>query len=216
MPRTEVNRNLLFSTNPSFETAPTFVAATNVVTRWIDGTAAGSTATTSAFKWGTVSGTNAGTFSAQFDDSQKYSGSYSLKVSTGAVSSAIDVSPVVNITTANVLRSGIPVSGSTSYTCTYWMKTAVTSGTANDGACINFNERNTAAGGSVNNKGTLVKTTTDWTLYTVTFTTASATRFLVPRLSVVGTTGTATLIMDAWFDDIVIKPTIPVTRTAVS
>ena len=54
---------------------------------------------------------------------------------------------------------------------------------------------------------TKVKTTTGWTKYTTVFTTNSATREVNIEPRIYGHTGTGTLIMDAWFDDIVLKKT---------
>jgi hypothetical protein len=108
------------------------------------------------------------------------------------------------------------VSPGASYTGTVWMKTNYVSGDSSDGAFVNFREV-TALGTLVaSNITAKIKTTTDWTPYTVTFTTGFSTRFIVPRLSVVGQTGTGTLIMDAWFDDIVLKPTVTTARTVVT
>jgi hypothetical protein len=95
------------------------------------------------------------------------------------------------------------------------MKTSLGSGDATNGARVNFQERNGAGTAVTSNQPTAVKTTTDWTLYTVTFTTNANTRFINPVLQIYGHQGTATLIMDAWFDEVTIKPTTAVTRAAV-
>ena len=68
----------------------------------------------------------------------------------------------------------------------------------------------------VTNVGTYVKTTTDWTLYTVTFTTAANTVYLAFDHRVYGHQGAATLIMDAWFDDIYLAPTTNPGRIAIT
>lgn len=214
MPRNLVRGNRV--RNGDFEIAPTFTAATNTTARFIDGTAAGSAALLSSYRWGIISGTTANTFTAQFDNSEKYAGTYSMKLSTGAVASALEVGPFTAYSVVNLQRCAVPCLGSTAYTCKFWMKTSLTSGTSNDGAFVNINERTVANGGSVNNYSTKILTTTDWTQYTIQFTTASATRFLVPRMGVAGSSGAATLVMDAWFDNLEIYPTTEATRTATS
>lgn len=218
MPRTSIaERNLLRAKNSGFETAPTFIAATTTSNKFIDGSAAGITALASAYRWAIISGTTNGTFSAQFDNTFSHSGSSSIKLSTGAVSSALEVGLVTAISLAGgLLVNGIPVSGSTQYTARFWMKTDLISGSSTNGASMNFNERNVSAGGSVSNQSSKITTTTAWTQYSITFTTASATRFIVPRLQCIGTGGAATLIMNAWFDDIELYPTTVLNRTATT
>lgn len=216
MPRLTVNNYMLAGRNADFEVAPTFTAATSTGARWIDGSAAGIAASDSAYKWAIISGTTANTFAAQFDNSEKYDGTNSMKLSLGAVGSSLEVGPMTSIAVGGLIRTGIPCAGSTAYTAKFWMKTTYTSGDSNDGAFVNINERTVAAGGSVNNTSTKIKTTTDWTQYTIQFTTAAATRFLIPRLALAGVSGTGTLIMTAWFDKLELYPTTPITRTAVS
>jgi len=89
-----------------------------------------------------------------------------------------------------------------------WLKTVVYSGTSSNAAAIQFAESNnsgTTAGAATTTP--YVKTTQDWTLYTRTFTTSASTAYVQTSIRVYGHTGTGTLIMDAWFDDIVLKPT---------
>lgn len=209
------NPNLVY--NGGFELAPPFTAATTTVTRWIDGTATGST-TNDVFRWSYRSGI--GTDSAQFDSTQFHSGTYSLKLSTLSTAANIQASTYNksgNPTIDDVQRYLIPVLPNTSYTGTYWMKTNYVSGAATSGAAIRFSEFAAGGGGAlVFNTGTLIQTTTGWTQYTITFTTSATTAAIEVTPRIIGSDGTATLIMDAWFDDIVLTPTTPVTRVAVS
>jgi len=211
--RVPANGNLV--KNFDFEVAPTFVAATNTTQRFIDGTAAGSS-TNGTYKWAIVAVSTAGTFSAQFDSSVSFAGQNSMKLSIGATGSALNVGSLTLVSAANLANFGIPVIPNTSYTATYRMRTVLTSGSATTGARMNFNEYDSAAGNSVSNQGTAVLTTTDWTLYTVTFTTAATTNYIVPRLVLRGNDGAATLIMDAWFDDIYLAPTTNPGRVAIT
>jgi hypothetical protein len=93
------------------------------------------------------------------------------------------------------------------------MKTTANSGSATSGAGLDAREWNGAGTvGATNVIGTPVTTTTDWTKYSATFTTASTARFIQIRPQVIGNDGTATLIMDAWFDDIKLTTTTPDVR----
>lgn len=199
--------------NGDFEYAPAFTAATTSQQKWIDGTAGGSSAGDSPYRWGTLAVT--GTASTRYDGTVSRSGSYSLKLSTTAVASAIRVANMNSLTTSEINRLAIPVLPSTSYTLTYWMKTQANSGSATSGARMRITERD-GVGGAVITDGTLVTTTTDWTQYTITKTTASTTRFIDVEMFVTGNDGTATLIMDAWFDNIKLDLTSGTTRTVVT
>lgn len=185
--------NLLI--NGDFESAPTFVAATTTTSTWIDGTAAGSTATTGPYGWG-LFGASLST-SAQFDTAQTKTGQYSLKLSTLSANRICTVAPQIAVTTQGI-PSALP---GTTYSYSFWMKTNKTSGDS-AGAYVDFLERNGAGNAGASHLSTQVNTTTDWTYYSGSFTTASTCRFITPKLFVEGNTGTATLIMDAWFDDI--------------
>lgn len=208
--RKQVNGNLVY--NGDFEYAPVVNVATTTGSRWIDGTAGGS-ATNSIFGRYLV---GAGTYSGLFDSSTKYSGSYSLKISTLATASQVYVQPTTGTSASLLQQYAIPVLPSTSYTLTYKMKTNYVSGDSNDGAYGEISEFTGAGGLVLATTGTKVKTTTDWTTYTVTLTTGATTRYAVLYQRIFGHTGSATLIMDAWFDDITLTPTTPITRTAVT
>lgn len=203
-----VSDNLVY--NADFEYAPAFTA-TQTGGGWIDGTLAGS-ATNNNFGW---HGNGSGTRSIQFDSSNSHGGTYSLKASTLAAASYVEIrSNKVGSTYNTAPGVGFDMKPSTSYTLSYWMKTNYTSGSSSHGAYISMLE----AQGDGTNTGsamapTYVQSTTGWTKYTFTFTTAATTRrgHIEPRIY--GHTGSANLIMDAWFDDIVLKPTTAVTRT---
>lgn len=201
--------------NGGFEYAPPFTAATTTITRYIDGTAGGST-TNDLFGWG-IEGTNStGTVSARFDTSNVNSGTYSMKVSTTAVASACDVRITRNISAANVLQYGIPVSPSTSYDVSFYMQTVANSGSATTGAHLRIGQYTAAGAGITSSDSTKIQTTTGLTRYTFSFTTSATTAFLIPGVRVVGNDGAGTLIMDAWFDDIVLTATTPQVRAAAS
>lgn len=206
-PRRDIN-NLVF--NGSFDYAPTFTAVTTTASRFIDGTAGG-TAVPTPHKWA-VSYTSGSGFAASFDTTEKYSGSSSMKISTTATNSA--VAAAYAIATTNIpLYQLIRISPSTSYTVTFKMKTTAVSGSGN-GAYLRINQYDqSGAFISVATTTTQIPTTTGWTAYTATFTTAASASFVNVLCAISGNSGAATLIMDAWFDDITLTPTTPITRS---
>jgi len=204
--KASVNANMV--KNGNFEYAPPFTAATTTITRYIDGTAGGST-TNDLFGWG-IEGTNSvGSVSARFDTSNVNTGTYSMKVSTTATASACDVRITRNITAANVLQYGIRVTPNTDYDVSFYMQTVANSGSATQGAHVRIGQFTSAGASVTSTDSTKVQTTTALTRYTFRFTTSSTTTFLVPGLRVVGSDGAGTLIMDAWFDDLTITPVYP-------
>lgn len=192
-----------FVLNGDFTTVPTLVAP-QTTTGYIDGTATGSAVPIAGSNWA-VFGLN-NSITAQIDATETYNGKATLKLATTAVNSRVTAQNILSATRAGMLQA-IPVLPSTAYTCTFWMKTNVTSGDSNDGAHTAFVERDSEGGQVVVNADTPVKATQDWTLHTISFTTNSATRFLTIRPHVTGNTGTATLIMDAWFADFRVSST---------
>ncbi len=205
-----VNNNLVY--NGDFEIAPQVNVPTTTQFRWIDGTAAGVSSPINIFGWGLQTGS--ATATALFDSTVSHSGNYSLKLSATATASSVKVSNKAN---SSYFGSMSPVLPSTSYTISGWYKTSVTSGTATTGVMVQaigkINEDNnedvtyTAVSG--------VKTTTDWTYFTYTFTTDSNINYIKTAFRI-NNDGAATLIMDAWFDDIQLYPTTPVTRNVAT
>jgi hypothetical protein len=204
--RSLINKNLV--KNGDFEFAPpTNVAQTSGLS-WIDGTVGGS-ASNSIFGWVTDL-RFATSSSVKFDSTNLHAGSYALKASLGAVGSFIEIT---QFTPSSLYKTyAMPALPNTSYTCTYWMKTNYVSGDSSDGATVNILEIDGSGNDLTAPTSTKIKTTTDWTQYTVTWTTNASTRYLRIRPTIYGHTGAATLIMDAWFDDIVLKPTTPAQR----
>lgn len=209
-----VNGNLV--PNGDFEYAPPFTAATTTAPRFIDGTAAGTLAY-KGFRW--TNRGRAGTTGVKFDTAEKHSGSTSLKISTLAAASFVEVNlyALSGVPTSLEVRDDlIPALPNTAYTLKFWMKTNYISGDSSNGATVTVSEFSGAGGSALigRNSG-YVKTTTGWTEYTISFTTNAATAAIDINPKVYGHTGTATLIMDAWFDDITLVPTTAITRTTV-
>lgn len=212
--RRPANGNLV--ENFDFEVAPTFVAATATRNRWIDGTSGGSTANTT-YKWA-LNDTNSSSsnVTAQFDTVSPNKGLYSMKLSTLGVNRVACVATAKSNSVADVSATSLRINPNTSYTYSVWMKTNYVSGDSDDGAYVQFTERNAAASSIASTTTTKVKTTTGWTKYTGTFTSSATTVYLDILLFVRGTTGAATLIMDAWFDDIYLAPTTDPGRIAIN
>jgi hypothetical protein len=208
-----VGGNLVY--NGNFEFAPPTNVACATSSRWLDGTSGGNansgTNLSGTFGWAYT--VNAGSGSSLFDSANPHTGNFGLKVSTTAIASWVFIGGSKNNTAPSVVFNGISVLPSTSYTCTYWMKTTVNSGAATTGAFISVAEANGAGTTGTGNNGTKVNTTVGWTQYSIVFTTGSTTAFLVINPQVKGSDGTATLIMDAWYDDIVLTPTVNTTRS---
>lgn len=214
--RKEVNGNLV--TNGDFEYAPPTNVPLNGNIKFIDGTSVGS-ATNSLFGWHAFSG---GSSEVMFDTTVKHSGTASLKISTVGVGQYREVSwnapnaPSSTISDRYYGKSFISVLPGTSYTCKYWMKTNYISGDSNNGAYLNIIESTGTGVSAQSTEFPYIKTTTDWTQYTAIFTTSSATRFINLQTRLYGHNGVGTLIMDAWFDDIDLRPTTAIARQLIT
>jgi hypothetical protein len=210
--REDAGQNLVF--NPDFESAPSFTAATTTAARWIDGTSGGSL-TVDTYRWALRSA--GGSVAARFDDGEAATGTYSLKISTtatGSFAEAANYRSGGNPSASEAAAYLIPVEPSTTYTVSYRMKTEAVSGDSNHGATLAITEHSATGGAATTTRlASYIKTTTDWTEYTFSFTTQSGTGTLVVNPRLYGHTGTGTLIMDAWFDDIRLRS---VTRPSVS
>lgn len=211
-----VGGNLVY--NGDFEYAPVGGVPTTSGFNWIDGTVGGSS-TNGLFGWQVVN--RIGTTSIGFDNTVSNTGSNSLKIRLLATGSWGGIGTTSGAKNSRGIGSGQPsiftVLPNTSYTISLYMKTQHYSGTANTGAVcqiINY-KANGSTVGYVADVMNGVLSTTDWTKYSLTFTTEPETSFLQILPRVVGSNGAATLIMDAWFDDITLTPTTNTTRTAV-
>lgn len=95
------------------------------------------------------------------------------------------------------------------------MRTNLVSGSATSGSFLRLNLYTAAGAIATSVDSTKVQTTTAKTVYTFQFTTGATTYLAIPNMQVVGNDGTATLIMDAWFDDLLITPAFQETRPPV-
>lgn len=198
--------------NGNFEIRPAYVADTNTANRWIDGTAAGSTAK-SSYGWSAPSsGSGVGANGViAFDTSQFRSGTASLRLSNLNASGAV---------TASSLKGASPVTAgaselffmlpNTSYTLTGYIRT---NNVPTNGAFIDirqFSSTFTALTTTSTNK--LSGTDSTWRPVTLTFTSNASVVFgcLFLRNNVAGNT------CDAWFDDITLIPNAGTGRIAAS
>ena len=208
-PQRKTPDNLL--SNGNFEYAPPFTAATTTTARWIDGTSGGSSATTGPYGW--YIGAKGGSVAASFDSTAPLSGANSLKLSTTATASSIQVYSFSSGNPGKKLTL-IPALPNTTYTMTFSMKTNVVSGSAT-GVNAGIFEYDGQGTNVTSLRTTAVNTTTDKTFYTVTKTTSSTTRFIGAVIILEGSDGAGTLIMDAWFDDITLTTTAPYSKRKV-
>lgn len=186
--------------NPGFEAPPTFVAATTTNNRWVNGQAAGGfDPTGNTYGWSYNA--NAGSGKAQYDTTNVHSGSYSFKLSTTATASWVFAGCALSESTTLVTTYGIHIQPNTVYSFTFYMKTTAVSGAATTGAFLSLKGYNSAGVSTQNTSSTGINTTTSMTKYTMTWTSASTSAFIIPEMNVRGNNGTSTLVMDAWFDD---------------
>jgi hypothetical protein len=181
--------------NGNMELAPPFVAATNTATKGVDGTAIGD-GNELAFRWRTTS--IAGSAAAQFDSSTKNSGSNSIKVSTLTAGSNLGLTS----SAGNTKYQMIPVRPSTLLKVYGYLKTNYISG-GGRGAYLRITQRS-SNGGTISALAdtTYINVTSDWTYFEASATSAPTAYYVYIELDVTGTTLTADLIMDAWFDDV--------------
>ena len=189
--------------NSDFEFAPpTNVNQTSA--NWMDGSAAGS-ATNKLFGWhANTIGTSG---YAVFDSSEKYSGSYSLHLNNGTSGTSTFV--YSSIASSAGIPTNFVLAPSTSYTLTYRLKINVVSGSGGTVKVI-MTERSGSGTAVIDNLDTYT-TSSDWALYTKTFTTNASCRWGFIKFEVGGTH-----VADAWLDMVDVRETTPSTRTAVT
>lgn len=197
------NVSSLFIPQNSFmdDLPATNVAQTTGTTNWINGTSGGSS-TITPYGWRCG---NSGSWAVLFDTSNPNIGRASLKLSTTGASSYLEVRS--NNGTAYYSNvNQFALLPNTQYRMTYRMKTNYVSGDAT-GAYCNLLMSNSAGTSATNPsaQGSAVKTTTGWTTYTINFTTSADCAWGHLELRIYGhNSGTANLVMDAWFDDIIV------------
>ena len=185
--------------NGNFEVKPAVItAATSTGARWIDGTAAGSSARSSLGWSALVIGANA---EAGFDTTVFRSGTASLKLSTlnaagGVTVGSYRTTPPV----ASSLFELFTLVPGVTYTLNVYIRT---NNVATNGAFAEVREFN-ATGGTVTtwSSSKLSGTDTSWRNVTLSFTANASTRFggIFLRNNVAGN------VSDAWFDDITLIP----------
>lgn len=200
-----VNGNMVVNGDQSF--VPPFTAATTTSARWVDGTAGGST-TNSLFGWDVLL-EFAG--AASFDSTNGNALKIATTTNPPSNNHRVSFENTIGITAAILKNQGIPIVSGTQYRVTFEMKTdSVTSTNSRGARCSVLSYSNDATGSTQELNFSYVSGTTAWTTYTGTFTATANRAFLRLLLEIRGEEGTA------WFRNITLTPTTPVTRTAVS
>lgn len=201
-PRQYVNGNLL--KNGDFKYQPPFVAATTTSTRWVDGTAGGSTTNNSFGWWMWVI---AGTGSAQFVP-QSTTDRSSIKLSTTDTLGRVQTRTAPSNTdplASSATPFLIPIQPNTEYTFSGFIKT---SNAATNSVYAYFRELNGVRAKIVDNASPKFSGTNDWTYFEQRFTTSSTARNAMISLLI----DVAGNVSDAWFADIKLIPTTPEAR----
>lgn len=200
--RKSLTPNLVFNGDFSL-VPPVLTAGTNATLKWIDGTAAGSSAQ-AAYGWAVPSGGYAGTAEAAFDPNVKYSGSHSMRLSNLNATGAISVSSFRNVAAKEL----IALAPNTQYRLTFRMKT---NNSVTNGAYLDFRQYNAALSTLATTSSTKLSGTNDWTEVTMLVTTQATTVFggIILRANAAGN------VSDVWFDDIVLKTVTEVARQTV-
>lgn len=188
--------------NGDFEISPTFVAA-QTGNNWIDGTATGSS-TNDAYGW--YSSTNA-TTSVRFDTTVSHSGSKSIKISQTAGSGSVNVYNFPGTWNATNSKWLIPIKPSTIYTYSFWYKLDVTS------AVTGFIPKATLSTADFTNTskdGSAITSTTNWTQYSLTFTSGANDVWFTPFFRLTN------CVMNAWVDDVILKEVTSGTITSTT
>jgi hypothetical protein len=180
--------------NGGFEDAPAFTAATTTAARWIDGTAAGSSATR-LNGWAIPVGSVTASAAASFDTSVSAVGTNSMKLDLLNTSGAISVSTRRQTPAANLLYELIPMYPSSAYILTGQIKT---NNTATNGAWIEVVEYSSSGSALATNVTSKLSGTNNWQQMTKSFTSNASTVgcAIILRHNVAGNISTA------WFDDL--------------
>lgn len=196
--RIPISRSKGLIYNSAFDLYPsTITAATTNVPRWVDGTAAGSTAKL-GYGWGTIALSNA---SATFDMSIYRTNPASMKLSTTTTAGTITVASYrINSPTASSVYEMLKIKPSTVYTLSGYIRT---NNVPTNGAYIEFRTYDSAFGSSTTyTSNKLSGTDSSWRPVSVTFTTGSTAAWggIFLRNNVAGN------ICDVWFDDLSLVP----------
>jgi len=207
--RKAVNGNMVY--NGDFEIAPVVNVPQTTASAWIDGTATGSS-TNNVFGW-TVPGsgvTSSGTIS--FDTTVRKNGTKSIRLSALDATGTAIAAQALSAGTPTKQELGVTVAAvlpSKSYTLTCWAKTT---NAAASSVYADIREHNGVGVQVITTPTNKLSGTNDWTQLTATVTTNAGTRFMGIILRNTGGGN----ISDAWFDDIQLYPTTPITRNVAT
>lgn len=189
--------NILY--NGNFEIKPPVLTAqTNVANVWINGAAAGATGKL-GYGWGIKPASVTASADAGWDTTVFRSGAASMRLSTLDAVGKITVATVKSDIASTTAYQFFPLLPSTAYTVRGYIKT---NNVAASAAYIDMAQINTSNAITTVSSTSKLSGTNDWTLVTVSFTTAASTKagHILLRNNVAGN------ISDAWFDDITVIP----------
>lgn len=221
--------------NGDFNRVPTFVAATSGNNRVVDGTAVGFTpgsetvspSTLKQFYQWKVNMYNTTNPSAQYDTNSAPNGGASMKVTGTAVKERVNLTLGIRTFSdlnqpADIRNNLIRVQPNTDYVLTFKMKTEISNGVGTPGVygatmqvAVHSGTSNTAnsfLNGALNSK---IGTTTDWTDYTMTFTTGATSQYVNLAFGIYGDTNNYA-DMTAWFADIRLNTATGLSRTTAT
>ncbi len=160
----------------------------------------GDTATTSDNTWienekfGWVTGQTATAWSAEFDTAVTRTGLKTLKMSTTNTTGSISIyNDLYTQPTGTRYTHLTKIKPSTAYVFSCWVKTT---NVPVNGCYIQLVEKNLALGNAATNNTNQLSGTNDWTLLTVSFTSAATSAFAALRLRMT----IAGNVCDMWFD----------------
>lgn len=206
-----VGGNMLY--NGNFEVAPLTNTFQTTSSKWLDGTAAG-TSTVSTNPYGTgltgIFGWYCNYISngCQFTTTNPHSGNYCMLLqATSGTASGIEGINSASAFFANQTNGGIPVSPNTSYTVTFWVNITSVSGSGMLGFQLALYQSNgNASAGSAFTIGGTTATTSGWTQVTETVTTSSTCHYVAFVFKIDCSSGSGAPAMTVYIDDVSLVP----------
>lgn len=200
-PRTLVEGNLAGNGIFAFAPPPALDTPTTADNTWIDNTGGSDN---NVFGW--TLWVRQGTGTAMFDHGMRWQEQPTLKITTTTAGSTVAAGIARGSDPQSVRQHGIATAPNTRYTAKVAIRTQVLGGAADSGAYLAVEEYD-GDGTLVESAPTpQVRTTSNFTEYSIAFSTKSSTRYLVPQLYVRGNDGAGTLRMTAWFGAVHLIP----------
>ena len=204
-----LQKGQVFIKNGDMASQPSFTAPTSTNTRWVDGTAAGST-TDSQYGWYYVNFTET-TSDARFSRFHKTKDGYSMHMRTTNATGRVTVETSNDLTNTYAGEKALlfRIKPSTAYKLSCWCKTI---NAATSSAIFIIHQWDGQYANRTSNSAATMDGDNDWTYRTLNFTSRSTDAFgaIVIGLNVAGN------VSEAYYSDIVLEEVSPIDRTAVS